>query len=187
MRTRRSGFSLVEVLLAMAILAIIAEALYVTVFRSTTTFSNNTRMGSLQEDARGALDSMVNEFRMADKTRFLITGPAGGPNSVTFYVSTGVAAGAVTWSTPITYQLQPAAAVRGPNASAQNLVRIQNGQTHRMCDFVTPVADLKHHGLAITKVSGDNYTITLDLSIIDESGKTIESTLQCSVTLRNSS
>ncbi|HVR83869.1 MAG TPA: hypothetical protein VMU54_06120, partial [Planctomycetota bacterium] len=124
--------------------------------------------------------------------------PTGGPNGVTFNVPTGIVAGVVTWSSPITYQLQPAAQmVQGAaDSTAQNLVRIQtgvaNGLPQRKCDFVSqggivgPGGVVSPQGLVITK-TGTNLLITLTLTIQDENRKTLQTILTTSVTLRNSS
>ncbi|HVR85772.1 MAG TPA: prepilin-type N-terminal cleavage/methylation domain-containing protein, partial [Planctomycetota bacterium] len=68
---RPQGFSLVEVLIVMAILSIVMGALYATIFGSSSTFTSNTRMGSIQEDARRALDDLANEVRLADQKTLL--------------------------------------------------------------------------------------------------------------------
>lgn len=184
---RKTAFTLLEVLVTMALLSLVASTIYATLISSTSTFTNNSRMGSIQENARGALDTMANEIRMADQKTLVLTGPTtGGPNAVTFVTPTGILNGVVTWGSQITYQLQPAAQlVNGASdATAMNIVRLQAGSfgglPQRICDFVSP------NGLQITR-NGNNLVITLTLAIQDETLKTIQTTLQTSVTLRNSS
>jgi prepilin-type N-terminal cleavage/methylation domain-containing protein len=171
------GFSLLELMIVVMILTVVVGLLYVTLSNSTTTYTNGTRMGAIQDDARRVIDSMANEIRLADQKTLLITGPSTGPNGVTFVVPNGFAGGNVIWSTPITFQLMPS--VFDPNQDS--VTRSQNGTLIRLCNYTAPT------GLLMVR-NGNNLLITLSLTVSDESGRnTLKATVQTSVTLRNSS
>jgi prepilin-type N-terminal cleavage/methylation domain-containing protein len=184
MKHRRRGFSLLEVMIVLVLLSIVMGALYLTLSNSTTTYTNRTRMGSIQDDARRVIDTMANEIRLADQATLAIGGPippnSTAPNSITFVIPAGFANGQVAWSLPITYSLIPS--VLDP--TQDSVTRSQGlAPPLRLCNYTAPT------GLSIYRPPGsNNVEITLSLNTLDESGKNpLRTTVKTSVTLRNNS
>ena len=69
---RRSpgGFTLLEVLLATVIFSVVMAALYVSYSGNTALFTKGERMTDLQQNARGALELLSREIRMAGYNDF---------------------------------------------------------------------------------------------------------------------
>jgi len=65
-RTASSGFTLVEALLTLAILAILMTALGSAVFAAMESFRENQRVATASQTTRGVLQRMMREIRTAD-------------------------------------------------------------------------------------------------------------------------
>lgn len=182
----RRGFSLLEVMIATAIVGFLAAMLYLVLSSSGSTYANMNRLGDAQERARRVMDEMARELRLADQTTMLI--PVS-KDSVKFNipVSYDSTTKLVTWSTQIEYKLELVPTQY--DDAAKGLVHYRLIRTQ---DVPPPAADsvrltdyIKTGGLVFTK-TGDNLVINLTFLSLDEKNKKIETTLQSSVTLRNS-
>lgn len=181
---RDRGLTLVEVIVAMTILAAVLGMFYAMLFRSTTTYTNVSRMGNIQENGRRVLDEMANELRLADRATIVITNAGTGASqtqTVNFRIPTAFAPPNVTWSAPIEYRFEtaPVNMVQGVTGEGR-AVRLEGGRRRTLCDYVKP------GGLRITR-TGNNLTIRLVLVVNDERNKILETSVETSVTLRNSS
>ncbi len=79
------GLTLLEVMIASLILAVISSAIYLVLFNATVSYTNQTRLGDIQDRARRVLDEMANEIRQADQASIQITA-LNGAQAVTFRV-----------------------------------------------------------------------------------------------------
>lgn len=183
MRRRASGFSLIEVVIAVAILAVLFATLYSVLFATSTAYTNMSQRGWLEERTRIALDEMSKELRMADMDTVLVT-VTNGVGSVDFRRPTGYATGSdsITWGPTIRYQYEPSTVDANSNGLADEgrVVRIENGVSTVLCDYV------KQNGFIVTQTGG-NLLIQVTCVAADEKGVILESTLQTSITFRNRS
>lgn len=78
---RRSprGFTLLEALLASVIFVVVIGAIYVSYMGNTALFTKGERMTDLQQNARGALDLLSREIRMAGYTDSPVPVPNSSP------------------------------------------------------------------------------------------------------------
>lgn len=82
---RNKGLSLLEVLIASAITAVVSVAIYLVLQNSTVTYANMSRLGDIQDRARRLLDQMANEVRLADQASLQIE-VLDNADAVTFQV-----------------------------------------------------------------------------------------------------
>ena len=75
---RGRGFSMIEVMISVAILAIIALAIYALLEAGTNSYNTTTRKDTLQQNARTALEQIAAELRMANPTTIVTTPVASG-------------------------------------------------------------------------------------------------------------
>lgn len=183
------GVSLLEVVIAAAILGIVAYALYLVLMNSTVTYTNQTRLGDIQERARRVLDEMAKELREADLTNTQITtNSTYNCQSIRFKKVTGYnqASNTFTWSPWIEYkfELSPVDANNNGNPNDDGrIVRSEgtapNVKTVRLTDYVRVPG-----GMTITR-SGENVTIQVNFRIADYRNKILETSLSTSASLRN--
>ena len=83
-RNRRSGFSLVEIMIVMAVLMVMAGALYGILAGASNTYGNLNSLGDAQERARRAMDEITKELRMADGATLVISTTVTANDTVTF-------------------------------------------------------------------------------------------------------
>lgn len=182
MRQNERGLTLVEVMIAMAILGLVTAMFFSVVLRSSRDGTNAIRRATIEENGRRVLDEIANEVRKADKATILITS-TGTPanNTVTFRVPTGFVSPNVTWSTNIVYQYEVSAKdmVQGVTNEGR-VVRIQDGKKVVLCDYLKP------GGLVVTR-TGDNLVIRLTFVVNDELDHVLETSVETKVTLRNNS
>jgi prepilin-type N-terminal cleavage/methylation domain-containing protein len=69
------GFSLVEMMISIAVLAIIALAIYALIVVGSNSYANTTRKDTLQSSARNALEQLSDEIRFAVPDSTFITLP----------------------------------------------------------------------------------------------------------------
>jgi prepilin-type N-terminal cleavage/methylation domain-containing protein len=84
-RRRDRGLSLLEILIASAIVVVVSFALYLILWNSTVTYTNVSRKGDIQDRARRLLDEMANEVRLADRTTLQIE-VVDNADAITFQV-----------------------------------------------------------------------------------------------------
>lgn len=66
MRNRTRGFTLIEVMISLAILAIIVLAIYALIETGSTSYNSTARKDTLERNARNALERLAEELRLAD-------------------------------------------------------------------------------------------------------------------------
>src|SRR5688572_16227515 len=107
---RVEGFTLIEIMISVAVLAILVTGLYAALSASQTVYTNGVTRNEIQDRVRRALNDMSMELRQASAgTGAAITfgtAGSGGDESVTFSMCTGFTAGAATRSEEHTSELQ---------------------------------------------------------------------------------
>jgi prepilin-type N-terminal cleavage/methylation domain-containing protein len=115
-RHRKSGVSLLEVMIVIAILSLVAGALYAILASASNTYGNLNTLGDAQERARRVMDEMTKELRMADQATLVISTTVTANDTITFQIpevdaSTGLAqldsaTSKVKWAPRIQYAFQ---------------------------------------------------------------------------------
>lgn len=100
MRMSRKGFTLLEVVITSVILFIVAVAIYLVLFNASATYTNETRLGDIQDRARRVTDEIVKELRAADTTSRLSLNKNTTSNTLSFRIPKRVdtTTGAIIWS-----------------------------------------------------------------------------------------
>ncbi len=211
MRRTTRGFSMVEVMVSMAILAMIALAIYGLLEAGTNSYNSTARKDTLQAAARNALDRLAEEIRTANPASTAFTyAPQVTPlqpvtnNTCNIVLSRALAytaadidpvegtvnvEGSTTYGTAIGYfvEVSPADANGNGKADEGRLVRthIEGGKLIKsiICDHV--------EAGGFTAVFTDNVLkITLNLAVADgkySGGKPrmIKTTASTTLLLRN--
>ena len=179
----RAGFSLLEVVIYIAVLSLIASALYSVMSGSARQYEIGTKLSGIQEKGRKAMDELVAELRMADRDpgQFLVT-TLNGSQQLQFRISTGFAGGNPVFGPPITWNCPTSTVDANGNrlVDEARLVRTQNGRS------ITKTHYVKQGGFSAT-VTGNNVVLRLTMLTNDGYKKIIESTVESAVTLRNDS
>jgi len=198
MRTekRTAGFTLLEVMISVAVLAILVVGIYSALAASQSMYATGVTRQEIQDRVRRALDAIQLELRQSSAgTGAAITfGTAGtgGDQSVTFCMCTGFAAGAATYGTPITITtIEGDGDIdnglddnRNKMVDERKIVRTQTGRPTKM------IADnLKEGSLIFTRTltAGlvDRIRVDLTLLGVDSQGRVIEATGNVTFDLRN--
>ena len=101
-----AGFSLTELLIALAITSLVTGGALSILSQSTETYATTSRLGRIEEEGRRALSELSLELKMADGGTLLIT-QQNGSDRLDFNVPVGRDGEDVIWSAPITYQVEP--------------------------------------------------------------------------------
>lgn len=179
------GFSLVEVMVAIAILGILIVVVYSILGGSHRSFTTGVRLGDLQERARIVLDRMANELRLSAAPQ-ISTSTVNGAPSIAFRVNEGFSGGQITWSTTIAYRFEFEPGELDNGLDDNNNKLIDEGMIIREKDGqkVVLTRDVLKGGVAFS-VSGDRIEIQLTLTARDEGGRLLTAPLKTSTTLRN--
>ena len=194
------GLTLIEVMIAAFVLAIIVVAIYSLIFRSSRAYSDGSKMGTLYENGRRALDEMANEVRLGNSASSIITTAYNGANKLDVPIFTRLEPDSIQpdpnlknslFETALTLRLEPSPVDANNNGNTGDdwkLVRTRvttdvitaavTTTTTNLCDYIKP------GGLVFTK-SGGNIIITLTLHVADDKNKIQERTVSTSVSLRN--
>lgn len=201
MRNRRQqGMSLVEVMVAMGVLAIVVLAIYLLIFRSSRAYTEGSKMATLYENGRRVLDEMANELRLGNSTTLIITSSYNGANKLDVPIFTRLEPDSIQpdanlknqlFETALTLRLEASpvdANNNGTTGDDWKLVRTRittdavtgtvTTSTQTLCDYIKP------GGLTFTK-TGTNITVALTLHVADDQNNIQERTVTTSVTLRN--
>jgi prepilin-type N-terminal cleavage/methylation domain-containing protein len=163
--------TLIEILIAMMVLGVIAVILYSVLIKSHETYTSATKLSSLQDRGRVAIDRISNELRQG---KVISIATVNGNSALTFDYVTGISSGAPVWSPATTYQWEPE-----PGGSGRGrLVRIQGSEKLTITDNVAAT------GLTFT-ATGNQVKIVLTLEDKDDRGRTLTAPLETSVNLRN--
>ncbi|MFC1703354.1 PilW family protein [Candidatus Omnitrophota bacterium] len=187
---KTSGFSLMEILVASAILALVMGALSSIYISGLDVWESGTNQADLQAQARAALNYMVAELRNATRTSSQNPSPnlsiPSVPNNkqIHFYLPGDKdddgfltdANGDIEWVTnsQIHYQYIP----------GQKMLRRSVGGNHRI--FATDVSDVEFEDITVDPTLALNeLRIILTISKTTKKQKTAEITVSSIVALRN--
>ena len=194
---RQQGLTLVEVVVASALLALLVAAIWTFMTGSANTYARDSARQMTQDNARRILDDIAQELRDADTTTFSV---ANGSTDTTmkFRKSLGfdTATNSVKWSSDITYRYETGS-IYVPHLKAYEGRLVRSGpdglgatgatKDVRLCEYVKPPAPKASPpylgGFQVSR-AGDRVTITLTLRTFDEDLKEMTTTLSTSVTLR---
>ncbi len=212
--TRNRGFTLVELLISFTVLAAVLSAVGVTVLRGQKTYDQGMTIGTLEAQARQALDRIAVEFAGAVRANLNPTPVNGsGTSTCNFRKCTGFGGGAMLW-TPNSVQLQPSPtdANDGIDNNSNGLidecqvVLVRNvgaadEQTVTLAGFVREYfqgetlngADENGNGLvderglsfSLTDATDDSLTIRLTLEALDSERRVITRSVETAVHVRN--
>ena len=193
---RPRGFTLLEIMISVAVLAIMVVGIYSVLASSQSLYVTGVSRNEIQDRVRRALDAIALELRQGSSglgagITFATAGSAGD-ETVTFCMCTGYAAGVPTWSAPITFTTitSDGEADNGLDDNGnrrideRKIMRTQTGRPDKM------IADnLKEGSLRFTRnlTMGlvDRITVSLTLEGVDSQGKIIEASGAVTVDLRN--
>jgi prepilin-type N-terminal cleavage/methylation domain-containing protein len=197
MKTRmKAGFTLIEIMISVAVLAILVTGLYAALSASQTVYTNGVTRQEIQDRVRRALNDISMELRQASAgTGAAITfgtAGSGGDESVTFSMCTGFTAGAATYGSPVTITTINGDSEndnglddnRNRMVDERKIVRTQTGvPTKMLADY------LKEGTLRFTRTltAGQVDRIQIDMTLqgVDGKGNIIEASGNVVVDLRN--
>jgi len=99
-RSPRAGFTLIEVLIASSIFALVISSTAMVVATSTSAHGLSSARNNTQDLARRASNRIVDELVNASSTSLFPDPGAFATSDLVFQVADGVTAGAVDWSAP---------------------------------------------------------------------------------------
>jgi prepilin-type N-terminal cleavage/methylation domain-containing protein len=192
---RRRGFTLIEIMISVAILAILIAGIYSVMASSQNLYSAGMTRSEIQERVRRALAEVAEELRQANSGSFVpITfGTVGAPadDSVTFQTCTGFAGGVATWSAPILFTTITSDGETDNGlddnfnklVDERKLVRTQGARTRVLADNVQQ-GSLR---FTPTTVAGLVTSVRVELTIegVDDKGRILTATDRVTVELRN--
>lgn len=195
-RARVEGFTLLEVMISIAVLSILVVGIYSALSASQSMYATGITRQEIQDRVRRALNDIQMELRQSSGgTGAAITfgtSGTGGDQSVTFCMCTGFAAGVATYGTPITITTINGDGENDNGADDNNnrmvderkIVRTQTGRPTKV------IADNVKEGSLIftrTLTAGlvDRIRIDLTLLGVDARGRVIEATDNVTIDLRN--
>jgi prepilin-type N-terminal cleavage/methylation domain-containing protein len=120
----RSGFSLVEVLVASAIFSLVLAGTTLVVMTSSSTATDSSARNRVRDLARRAADRVADELVNAGAATLFPDPEPDGTDNVVFATVTGVAAGVVGWSNPtrIAFEYDPGEVDDGVDNDGDGLV-----------------------------------------------------------------
>jgi prepilin-type N-terminal cleavage/methylation domain-containing protein len=196
MKRTKAGFTLIEIMISVAVLAIVAGGIYSALSASQSLYSTGITRQTLQERVRRALNEISLELRQASSglgagITFATTGSAGD-QTVTFCMCTGFTANVPTWTTPITF-----ATINGDDeidngvddnsnrlADERKLMRTQAGRPdHVIADNVKEGSVRFVQSLTMGLV--DRIQVSLTVQGYDSQGRVMEESGTVTVDIRN--
>ncbi len=204
---RRQGFSLLEVLITLAILGLVLSMLYMSLFRTSNEFEVNSRRSWIIDQARITMDEMTEDIRQGNCLSLTPIPPTPAPGSesyppssqVSFFKVLAPKAGVPQYTAnPISYLWEASTSTGGPRVDANNngivdegrIVRVdENGKRRVMCSNVKNAPDgfkLTQAFVTIDGVRKVQIKITMTLVFTDARNKVLEQTLETKVFMRNS-
>ena len=195
-KARVEGFTLIEIMISTAVLAILIIGIYTALAASQSMYATGVTRQEIQDRVRRALNEISLELRQASSGLgagiSFGTAGTGGDETVTFCMCTGFAAGVPTWSAPITIGSidgddDPDNGLDDNNnrmIDERKIVRTQTGvQNKILADY------LKEGSLRFTRniTLGlvDRVQVDLTLQGVDYQGRVIEASGTVILDLRN--
>jgi len=183
---RMAGLTLLEVMIASALLTIIVLVLFSILSSSASTYAWGTVHADLNGQARDLLDRLTRELADSSVSTFAPSFPKDS-STLTFRRTTGYSAGKLTYGPPITYSFvfDPGEADNGIDDNRDGrvdegrIVRAEGGQS------VVLTRNAREGGLSFTQAFGNTVTIRVTLERLDENRKLMTHDRQTTVQVRN--
>jgi prepilin-type N-terminal cleavage/methylation domain-containing protein len=201
MKMKRSnrGLTLIEVLIASVILAVISLAIYLLIERGSSTYATASRHATLQASARQIVERLCEELRIANPLTL-----KGGPGKLEFQkrLSFDPVTGVTLWGPTVTYFTQTSV-LDLDNDLIEDDQLLRTGMedtdgdgtpdkvvTSKLSDYV------KKGSFIVTSVVppanptpndplSNKISVALTLMLTDTKGKVVSTTVSSTVTVRN--
>jgi len=182
---KRSGLTLLEVVIASAILAMLTSLLYVTLKSSTDGYTAGSLQAGLNAQSRNLLEDM--SWDLADAgVGTLSPAFASGSTTLTFQRNVGYSSGAIAFGSSITYAFayEPGESDNGLDDNGDGridegrLIRTENG------DSVVVSRDLSENGILFTQ-TGNTVRVQLTLEKPDDRGGVVRYARETTIQVRN--
>ncbi|MBI2901588.1 MAG: prepilin-type N-terminal cleavage/methylation domain-containing protein [Planctomycetes bacterium] len=182
----RRAFTLIEVMIATAILAVVVVMVYAMLKSSTDAFAAGGRRAGLNKQARDLLDRLAAEIADAGVSTLQPPFP-NGATALTFRRNTGYTGGAITFGAPITYAFayEPGEYDNGIDDNQDG--RVDEGRlvrTENNGDSVILSRDIAEGGITFTQ-AGNTVRIVLTLELLDERREPVRTTIDTTIQIRN--
>jgi Tfp pilus assembly protein PilW len=178
-RSRRAGFSAVELLITAAIFATVMSGIVSLIRTASSDSRRQSELGSLDEKAWQVTDEIARELRWAQASTLLVT-TVNGSSCLSYRIPSSIAGGVVTWSPTIRVEYQDSNldANHDHHVNEGSIVRIQSGATRVLCDYVPA-------GGFIAALNGASVTLNLRLQLTDADRSVVSSQATDTVSVRN--
>ena len=211
-RRPRAGMTLIEVLLAGSVMAVILGAIATTALSGQKSAATNLAVNGLETEARRVVDRIAEELIQADSLGLApVPAPPFGSSTLAYHRDTGFSGGAITWGPTTRLRFQYASGETNNGADddsdgladegvlvfttdvglptqrdivwAHDVREFLQGETgNGLDDNGNGLID--EQGLAFS-LTGKTLTIRLTLERKDPKGKLLTKTVQTSVRIRN--
>ncbi|MFH1024847.1 MAG: prepilin-type N-terminal cleavage/methylation domain-containing protein [Planctomycetota bacterium] len=183
MNTR--GFTLIEILVTVAVLTVVAVAVGGMLITSQNTFSMGTTLGTLQDQSRFVVDKIANELQQSGTSTFAPASPSG-VTSLAFQKCTGYVASARTWGNAITYafayetgEVNDGADNNGNGLADEGIItRTEGTQTVTVARYV-------REGSFMFTLSGKVLKVEVVLERKDAKGRLLSASASTSIQTKN--
>ncbi len=178
-RSREAGMSALELVITAAIFATVMGGIVGVLRTASSDADQQGARGSLDEKAWQVTDRIERELRWAQATTLLVT-TLNGSSCLSYRVPASIVNGVVTWSPTITVEYQNSYVDANDDRVVDEgaLVRIQNGKTRVLCDYVPK-------GGFSAVLTGTSVALSLTLQLTDAGKRVVASTETDTVSLRN--
>ncbi len=199
-KQKTRAFTLIEMMVSIAVLAIITLAIYALIEAGSTSYNQTSRLNTLQQNGRRVLDELSEELRIANPApgAFTISTETGGSRIQFQRVMEkhrdgkdgyDTSTGTVNYTDPIQYYVENSPADVNNNGIVDEfrLMRkdLGTGKVSMISDY------LQTGGFTVTREPTDlnqpvtSLVLTLKLMVADSKQKLIQKTVTTKVTIRN--
>lgn len=182
---RRRGFTLIEILIAVTIFAVLASTIYLMMASTTNAYASGSIQAGLNAQARDLFERITLELSDAGISTLNPSIPTGA-TTLTFQRNVGYAGGVISYGPAITYAFvtEPGEYPNGKDDNGNGridegrLIRTENNQS------VSLSSDLAAGGIAFTR-DGNAIQITLVLEKVDDRRQVVRTTSTTTIQVRN--
>ena len=195
MRTSRSGFSLIELMIALALLGIVVAKLTIVIDEARTSHGHQSASMAIEDRALYVLDKIAYAILGSDRdTLFPDNAMPTFTDRLNYKVSLGVEDGVVVWGEPEVIALSADGTsvywAENEGEVEERLITWANNVSELLENEILNNGDDNANGLSDESglnfvLDGDSVTIRLTLRGEDSDGRVINHTVETVVTCRN--